>query len=288
MAKPVVHGIQKCKRSNMTWAEKIKEWLVEEKEENITSADGKPIKVFSFNYDNSDDKTMSAWAKHFRNHYCSDGKIDLLRSGTGLSKRDYLLNLKFPDQTIKPGPSVRSGDFSEILIADYLEFILNYWVPRTRYSNKINRNSSPMGSDIIGFKLFDSNETNKDILTIIEAKASYTKMTENRLQKAIDDSQKDNIRIAESLNAMKQRYIEMNNIENAKMVERFENISDKPYTMFYGAAALFSNETYDEKILRTSDTSNHIDIPHLMLIVVKGDNMMNLVHELYRRAADEA
>ena len=30
----------------MTWAEKIKEWLVEEKEENITSADGKPIKVF--------------------------------------------------------------------------------------------------------------------------------------------------------------------------------------------------------------------------------------------------
>ena len=46
MAKPVALGIRKCKRSNMTWAEKIKEWLVEEKEENITSADGKPIKVF--------------------------------------------------------------------------------------------------------------------------------------------------------------------------------------------------------------------------------------------------
>ncbi len=272
----------------MTWAEKIKEWLVEEKEENITTADGKPIKVFSFNYDSGDNETMSAWAKHFRNHYCHDKIIDLLRSGTGLSKTDYLLNIKFPDQSIAPGPSVRAGDFSEILIADYLEFILNYWVPRTRYSNKINRNSSPMGSDIIGFKLFDSNETNNDILTIIEAKASYTKMTENRLQKAIDDCQKDNVRIAESLNAMKQRYIEMNNIENAKRVERFENISDKPYNMFYGATALFSNETYDEEILRTSNTSNHIDITHLILIVVKGDNMMNLVHELYRRAADEA
>lgn len=58
--------------------------------------------------------------------------------------------------------------------------------------------------------------------------------------------------------------------------------------MFYGAAALFSNEIYDEKVLRTSDTSNHVDIPHLILIVVKGDNIMNLVHELYRRAADEA
>lgn len=133
-----------------------------------------------------------------------------------MSKKDYLLTLKFPAQTGTPGPSVRSGDFSEILISDYLEYILNYWVPRTRYSNKINRNSSPMGSDIIGFKLFDSNETNKDILTVIEAKASYTNTTENRLQKAIDDSRKDNVRIAESLNAMKQRYIEINNIENAK------------------------------------------------------------------------
>lgn len=272
----------------MTWAQKFSEWLVEEKEENITTTDGKPIKVFSFNYNSTDDETMSDWAKHFRNHYCPDEKIDLLRKGTGLSKKDYLLTLKFPAQTGTPGPSVRSGDFSEILISDYLEYILNYWVPRTRYSNKINRNSSPMGSDIIGFKLFDSNETNKDILTIIEAKASYTNTTENRLQKAIDDSRKDNVRIAESLNAMKQRYIETNNIENAKKVERFENISDRPYTMFYGAAALFSNEVYDEKILRTSDTSNHVDIPHLMLIVVKGDNMMNLVHELYRRAADEA
>ncbi len=272
----------------MTWAEKIKEWLVEEKEENITTVDGKPIKIFSFNYDSSDNETMSMWAEHFRNHYCADEILDILRSGTGLSRTDYLLSVKFPDKSIAPGPSVRSGDFSEILIADYLEFLLNYWVPRTRYSNKINRNSSPMGSDIIGFKLFDSNETNRDILAVIEAKASYTNTTENRLQKAIDDSRKDNVRIAESLNAMKQRYVETNNIENAKRIERFENISDKPYTMFYGAAALFSNETYDEKFLRTSDTSNHVDIPHLMLIVVKGDNMMNLVHELYRRAADEA
>lgn len=154
----------------MTWQKKISEWLVEEKKENITTADGKPIKVFSFNYDSSDAETMSAWAKHFRNHYCPDEKIDFLRKGTGLSKKDYLLTLKFPDQTVTPGPSVRSGDFSEILISDYLEYILNYWVPRTRYSNKINRNSSPMGSDIIGFKLFDSNETKRIFLRLLKQK----------------------------------------------------------------------------------------------------------------------
>ncbi len=187
----------------MTWAEKIKKWLVEEKEESFTTSDGKPIKVFTFKHDSSDEETMSAWAKHFRNHYCSDTNIDEYINGTGLSKKDYLLQIKFPDQSVVPGPSVRAGDFSEILIADYLEFMLNYWVPRTRYSNKINRNSSPMGSDIIGFKLFDSNETNKDILTVIEAKASYRNATKNRLQNAIDDSRKDDVRIAESLNAVK-------------------------------------------------------------------------------------
>ena len=56
----------------MTWAQKFSEWLVEEKEENITTTDGKPIKVFSFNYNSTDDETMSDWAKHFRNHYCPD------------------------------------------------------------------------------------------------------------------------------------------------------------------------------------------------------------------------
>ena len=272
----------------MTWPQKIAEWLVEEKEENLTTVDGKPIKVFSFNYDSNDCETMSAWAKHFRNHYCSDDLIDKLISGTGLSKTDYLLDIKFPDQTMTPGPSVRSGDFSEILIADYLEFILSYWVPRTRYSNKINRNSSPMGSDIIGFKLFDSNETNRDILTVIEAKASYTNTTENRLQKAIDDSRKDDMRIAESLNAIKQRFIEQNDNDKKQRIERFQNPADKPYTKFYGAAALFSTETYNEELIRTSNTSSHLASNSLMLIVVKGERMMNLVNELYRRAANEA
>ena len=92
----------------MTWPQKIAEWLVEEKEENLTTIDGKPIKVFSFNYDSNDSETMSAWAKHFRNHYCSDELIDTLISGTGLSRTDYLLDIKFPDQSIVPGPSVRA------------------------------------------------------------------------------------------------------------------------------------------------------------------------------------
>lgn len=270
----------------MTWNKKLKEWLI--REEDILTDAGHTVRVFSFNYIDSDEETMSDWAKHFRNHYCSDEIIDDLKRGTGLSRKDYLLNIKFPDQTGTPGPSVRAGDFSEILISDYLEYILNYWVPRTRYFNKNNKNSSPMGTDVIGFRLFNSNETAKDTLAIIEAKSAYSRTDKNRLQNAIDDSQKDVKRIAESLNAMKHRYLEANNIENANKIERFQNYADKPYKKIYGAAALFSTDFYNEELIRNSDVSKHTDSNNLILIVIKGDNMMALVHELYRRAADEA
>ena len=270
----------------MTWSKKINQWLT--RENDILTEDGHAVRVFTFNYIGTDEETMSDWAKHFRNHYCSDEVIDDLRHGTGLSRKDYLLNIKFPDQTGTPGPSVRAGDFSEILLSDYLEYMLNYWVPRTRYSNKINKNSSPMGTDVIGFRLFNSDETAEDILAVIEAKSAFSRTDTNRLQNAIDDSQKDEMRIAESLNAMKHRYIETNNIKDANKIERFQNYADNPYKKIYGAAALFSTDFYNEELIKKSDVSKHIDSNNLILIVIKGDNMMDLVHKLYWRAADEA
>jgi hypothetical protein len=118
-----------------------------------------------------------------------------------------LNKIKFPDPQEPPGPSIRSGDFGEILIADFLEYILGFWVPRTRYSDKDIRNESSKGSDVIGFKfLVDGSESPEDILFIFEAKAQFSGNSPNpRLQEAIDDSRKDQRRKAESLNAIKQR-----------------------------------------------------------------------------------
>src|ERR1700733_12490265 len=82
-----------------------------------------------------DEATLSAWAKHFRQNYCLDEHIDVLREGTGLSRKDYLLQLKFPS-TSGFGPSVRAGDFTELLLADYLEYVLGYNVPRLRWCTK--------------------------------------------------------------------------------------------------------------------------------------------------------
>ncbi len=59
---------------------------------------------------------LSEWANRFRQTYCLDSDLDILREGTGKSRAEYLLDLVFPDKSAPPGPAVRSGDFAELLV----------------------------------------------------------------------------------------------------------------------------------------------------------------------------
>ena len=182
-------------------------WL--KKETSLLSVDGKTIEIYSLNCDLSNDAIMSEWATHFRNQYCDDAEIDLVKP-KNQSRKDYLNQIKFPDPSNAPGPSIRSGDFGEILISDFLEFLDNYWVPRTRYNRKNIQNESSKGSDVLGFKFASTDSFSADDeLCIFEVKAGYsnTKNKYDRLQDAVNDSQKDEKRKAESLNAIKQRFI---------------------------------------------------------------------------------
>lgn len=237
-----------------------------------------------------DDAVLSAWAKHFRNQYCRDNQIDDLRKGTKLSRAEYLRTKKFPDQSDAPGPSIRAGDFGEVLVADYLEFALAYWVPRTRYGNKAVRNESTKGTDIIGFKVVaPGRDDPKDALALFEAKAQFTGCTPNgRLQAAVDGSAKDEIRKAESLNAIKQRFLDLGSAAKVQTVERFQNPEDRPYSEEYGAVALVSSTIFSKEDVGATTTADHPHAGSLTLIVIHGSDLMPLVHELYRRAADEA
>jgi len=263
------------------------DWLVNSGIKLKTS-DGKNVEVWDFLHID-DDIVIAEWAKHFRNHYCSDHEIDELRDGTGLSRSDYLLNLVFPDSSLAPGPSIRAGDFGEILVADYLRFILQYWVPHFRYDDKAVRDESTKGADILGFKFFSKNESQKDILAVYEAKAKLTGDPVNRLQDAINDSVKDitKLRSSISLNALKRKLIREKRIEEASKVKRFQNLVDRPYKEISGAAAILSNNVYDEQLLKTTDTSIHPN-NNLKLLVIKGEDLMPLVHKLYDKAANEA
>lgn len=260
------------------------DWLVSTGKK-LKTACGGDVDVLELRHTN-DDGILSAWAAHFRNQYCSDDMIDTLRGK--MSRKDYLENIKFPSKT-KPGPSIRSGDFAEILLADYLEWRLKFWVPRLRWSGKNARDESAKGCDVIGFHFaLDNGISPKDILTIIESKANLSTTKKNGLQDAVTHSAKDDLRKGESLNALKQRFVEQGKSIEADAVERFQSPSDVPYQELRAAAAVFSTDGYDEALIQATDASAHPHQRKLKMIVVKGDDLMTLVHNLYQKAADEA
>lgn len=262
------------------------EWLVDTGQ-NLTSVCGKKIPIYKFDHNILDDGIMSAWAQHFRRHYCSDHDLTHLIT-PGKTKSEYLLTEKFPDESSSPGPSVRAGDFGEILIADYLEFYRKYKVPRTRYDRKVIANESSKGSDVLGFKWSSGTISPNDELLVFEVKVKATKSNDNILQLAIDHSIKDETRLAESLNAMKQRLFDRQDYEGVALVRRFQNEPDQPYKRQYGAAAVLTNSSYHPSVLSTSDTAQHPNHKALELIVIHADELMPLIHALYRRSANEA
>lgn len=149
----------------------------------------------------------------FRQHYCDDELLDRLANGTGKTRAEYLVDLKFPDEKVAPGPSIRVGDFAEIMVADYIEYKLGYWCSKhLRDDFKWNRNESTKGCDFIGFRFVKERDVSQnDELFVFESKAKLTgNEAVNRLQDAVDDSAKDRLREAMTLNALKQRYLERN------------------------------------------------------------------------------
>ncbi|AEE17847.1 Hachiman antiphage defense system protein HamA [Treponema brennaborense] len=263
-------------------------WL--KKETSLLSVDGKTIEIYSLNCDLNNDAIMSEWATHFRNQYCDDAEIDLLKP-KNQSRKDYLNQIKFPDPSNAPGPSIRSGDFGEILISDFLEFLENYWIPRTRYNRKDIQNESSKGSDVLGFKFASTNSFSADDeLCIFEVKAGYseTKGNYDRLQDAVNGSQKDEKRKAESLNAIKQRFIDLKQFNEANKIERFQDPADIPYIQEYGAAALFDENIFLPTRIISVDCTEHSNNDILRLIVISVKEMKTLINSLYKRAADEA
>ncbi|MCP4464265.1 MAG: DUF1837 domain-containing protein, partial [Planctomycetaceae bacterium] len=148
----------------------------------------------------------------------------------------YLNDLKFPTEVGGLGPATRAGDFGEILVADFLQWILGFWVPRVRWCSKVIRNESSKGSDVIGFHFEnDDNHSSRDTLAVFETKTKFSAGKKNKLQEAINDSAKDHARIAESLNFIKQKFIDKENFLDAQRVERFQSPIDHPYRQKYGA-----------------------------------------------------
>lgn len=111
-------------------------WLVDTGERQVTVG-GHEVEIWALNPEENA-AVLSAWARHFRQHYVTDEDLPALVDGTELSHTEYLRTLVFPDARAAPGPSLRSGDFGEILVADYIDFVLGYWLSaRTAISGSL-------------------------------------------------------------------------------------------------------------------------------------------------------
>ena len=181
-----------------------------------------------------------------------------------------------------------SGDFGEILVSDYLQYIEGYVVPRTRYNSKANKNTSTQGSDVLGYKK-DSLNTVNDEVVVIEVKSTASNSEnfkeKNKLQEAINHSDKDFERFSTSIVASYLKLKNSNNDEQANVVKRFLNITDDPFNVIYGAVAVHSNQSFDINVLKEVVSKNHRDYQKLRLLVIHSDDLMNFIKSLYLKAS---
>ncbi|RVN84532.1 hypothetical protein CN105_22380 [Sinorhizobium meliloti] len=253
------------------------------------SACGREIQVWEIDVAN-DAAALSAWATHFRHHYCADVDLPALVAGTGKSKSDFLKTILFPDEKIAPGPSLRSGDFGEILVADFIEYVLGYWCPRElRYQDRWNRQDSTKGCDIVGIRFFlEQGDHAHDELFVFESKSGMSPTDKNRLQDAVTDSMKDHLREAMTLNAMKQRLLVRGEAAQVGWVQRFQNETERPFKRINGAAAVLDADVFATTKFEDTDSTGHKNADNLQMLVIRGPSLMKLVHALYERAANEA
>lgn len=262
---------------------------IKKRPESFKTSNGKNVEIHEIILPN-EDKIISQWAKHFREQYCSQSELEFLIDGTEFkTKKEFLKEMIFPSGSTRPGPSIRSGDFGEVIVADYLEYIEKFWVPRNRFPFKSTRNESIKGSDIIGIKFkVDGDTSPEDVLGVFESKATLSKKSHKTLRNAVEHSAKDYLRLAHTLNAMKRRYLLSKDTESAQKIQRFQNLEDNPFKELFGAVAFCTTESIEDKKFFELDTSKHPRESALQLYIFYGDNLMPFVHKLYKVACDEA
>ena len=258
-------------------------------EKELCSFRGDKINVYKLANELLDDDTLNTWASSLRNNYCEAHLLDSLIDGTGLSKEEYLKTMIFPNPSVPQGAATMSGEFGEILIFDYINFVLNYFVTRTRYLDKINPNMPVPGSDVMGYKIHDISKPNKsDRLIVAEVKTRSSvngkKLCEKTIGTAIDHSVKDRIRIGEPLNAEKRRLLNRSKFMEAKVVERFQNKTDNPFMVNFFAVAVLDSDLYSDQDVLTAIDNHHEIINSTNVLVIHSKELKLFLRDLYRRA----
>ncbi len=266
-------------------------WLIEEK--SVVLDNGEPIQCYKLDY-SDDDEILNSWAVHLRKHYISDEELANSCEELEISPEEYLKQFVIPQKgKDKMAGTARSNGISEILFSDLLEFIYDLEVPRCRMDNMSGPTVSEHGTDVIGYKFHNSDKTPdaKDKLVTVEVKAGLTQKTAEVIEKAVIDANKDEYRLAQSLDYMRKKLKRMNKQDEAKDILRFQKKTKVDYQIENYAAGMSSLEEIPEQKI---DGNTLKIIPEIVgeslrlkgdagIYYVHGKSLMELAHKIYDR-----
>lgn len=266
-------------------------WLIEEK--GVTLDNGESIQCYKLDYV-KDDETLNAWAIHIRRHYISDEELDESCEELEISPEEYLKQFVIPQNgKDRMAGTARSNGISEILFSDLLEFIYGLEVPRCRMDNMSGPTVSEHGTDVIGYKYYNADKSPdiKDRLVTVEVKAGLTQKTTQVIEKAVIDANKDEYRIAQSLDYMRRKLKRMNKQAEAEDILRFQKKTEYDYQLENYAAGMSSLEEIPEQNV---DGNEMKIIPEIVgedlrlkgdagIYYVHGKSLMELAHNIYDR-----
>lgn len=253
-------------------------WLAAEQ---CTFKDGTKIYCWRLDWSCSD-KVLDEWALHLRRHYISDDILENRVTVRQTTPDQYL-----PLRVVPDIPSIRSGDFAEILISDVLQYLYGLVVPRYKQCNRKDKNASEHGSDVIAYQLKNLNGASAlDKLFVLEVKSNASKTSDEELiktvKKATKDSEKDPNRVPMTLQYMIDEAIDVNDQTTQKNLLRFTDMGGSPCKKIFGSAVATSHIKPIDALSgkAPSDVGLSANSP---LIVVHASKLMDLVNSLYGR-----
>lgn len=234
---------------------------------------GESIVVYSI-ADGLTEAELNEWAKHILAHYISSEEIIDGANANKISEQEYIANFVLP--TAKKD---LSGNFGEIIFADFIEFVLGYSVPRYKlYGNYPN--NPTQGIDIVAYKknIFNSAE---DTVLFSEIKCRLSKKSFVSLQEAINDIAKRDKEYALTLEFMRRRLNQIGNADEAQEVSRFSD-PEKPYKLIKGAGLITLSDvcTTNDFVGVSLEGGNRIEVH-----VIHSNDIWNLTQDLWRRAS---
>lgn len=257
-------------------------WLVEE--DGIKIKDNIVIKCYKINYQD-DDTILNDWALHIRKNYIDDEILEDDALENSMSVEQYLHDYVIPQKGESLGSTARSADITEILVADLLEFVFGYSVPRYKLKNRSGKNNPQQGTDVIAYKYYNDDKmpSNKDELVSAEVKAALSKSEYTPIENAIVDSKKDEHRLARTIDYCRKRLKELGKKSESDEVKRFLFKPDNNYKIIYSAVGISSIEQVDN-VIELSVNGEELGIrKNDKIYFIHGKNLMELAHNIYER-----